>query len=153
MNMLWVLVCVCGGMDWKMEIMGKRSLLQLVRIWRWLGGWAGWQILGDLGSPWWLGLWGNCSKTAVRSTSLIFIQCKWGGTKATREMLNWKSPKGHLKWSKLEMYFVLSFPGGEQPRLLLMNTSKALPSTSTPILLPGRSSAHGLRLAAEFLGC
>lgn len=58
-------------------------------------------------------------------------------------MLKQRSPKSHLKWSKLEMCFVLTFPVGERLRLLLINTANPAPSPTIPP--PAHASAHGIK--------
>lgn len=59
-------------------------------------------------------------------------------------MLKQRSPKSHLKWSKLEMCLVLTFPVGERLRLLLINTANPpLPPPTIP--LPAHASAHGIK--------
>ena len=40
------------------------------------------------------------------------LWCKWG-VGPRNEMLKQKSLQNHRKWSKLEVRFVLTFPGGE----------------------------------------
>ena len=102
------------------------------------------ELLGrKIGSPRGLRHRGNCSK--IQSTSLISIRCEWGWDKG-KEMLKQRSPKSHLKWSKLELCFVLTFPVGGRLSLLLINTANPRPLTPTPTIpLPAHASAHGIK--------
>ena len=132
MSARWVLAW--GGLGWneRWEWRGKESYSGkgLVWIWRWLSGLAGrWGVPGGL----------DFEEMAAKLLSRrhhSFLWCKWG-VGPSNEMLKQKSLQNHWKWSKLEMCFVLTFPGGEWPRLLWIYTSKVLPpKLPTPRTIP-----------------
>lgn len=137
MSVRWVLAWGWAGVEWKVGTTGKRILL-------WEGPGVDLSALaGRWGVPGGLDFEEMAAKLLSRRHHSS-LWCKWG-VGPSNEMLKQKSLQNHQKWSKLEMCFVLTFPGGEWLRLLWIYISKVLPPELSPwtIALPALGIKDG----------